>query len=160
VEDDLLANKAKKLRIVTEIKDVVESQKPVENNFGQNKWILSLRKNENYKDLYSKYSFINVGRDTRPVYTMFNESKLKSPEFISSPFNNTTLPKLESVSKMKIYNGSKERFNISLEQRFNHNDLKVKRDLIIDRRKELIERRSVLYKENARKEDFESKKIQ
>lgn len=139
IEDELLANKAKKLRIVTEIKDVVESQKPLENNFGQNKWILSLRKNGNHKEMYDKYSFINVGKDSRPVFTMFNESKVKTPEFITSPFNKIFLPKLESVSKMKIYNESKEKFNISLEHRFNHNDLKVKKCVKLDRRKELIE---------------------
>lgn len=115
---------------MTEIKDVVESKKPLENNFGQNKWILSLRKSDDNKDNQNKYSFINVGRDSKPIYTMFNESKLKIPEFITSPFNKTVLPKLESVSKMKIYNESKEKFNISIEQRFNHNDLKVSYKLI------------------------------
>ena len=92
---------------------------------GHNKWILSLRRNPNQREDRNKFTFINIGKDSKPLYTMFNENYNKSPEFITSPFHKTELPKIGTIAKTKLYNDTKEKFNISIEQRMNLNDLKV-----------------------------------
>ena len=124
-DESLLMNKSFNNRMITELRDMIDTKKYHDNNDGNNKWILSLRR-EAKEENKNRFSYINVGKESSPLYTMINENNHRDPEFITCPFKNKYLPKIENVSNKKILTDTKNRFNISLEQKFKHNDLKVK----------------------------------
>ena len=125
-EETLLMNKSSNNRLKTEISHIIEKKNREIKNNGINEWILSLRRGLGNEDNINKFSYINVGKDSSPVYTMINENFHKTTEFISSPFKKKFLPKIDLVSKMKFFSNGEIKNNISLETIKHREDLKVK----------------------------------
>ena len=76
--EDILMNKTDSFRIKKEVKNIIESKKPVEQRYGQNHWVISLRKPENFKG--TRDAWINIGSKNVPHWSLIKD---KSPGEIS-----------------------------------------------------------------------------
>lgn len=69
--NDLLLNKSEFYRQKKEIRESVESSRPLDQRYGFHSWIMSLRRPEDFKG--TRFVHINIGSNERPVWRMVKE---------------------------------------------------------------------------------------
>ena len=70
-EKDLLMNRIDVYKLKKEIYNDIENSKPINDRYGQYKWVMSLRRPEHFKG--ERESYINIGNDNNPFWTLVKE---------------------------------------------------------------------------------------
>jgi hypothetical protein len=70
-EKDLLMNRIDVYKLKKEIYNDIENSKPINDRYGQYKWVMSLRRPEHFKG--ERESYINIGNDNNPFWALVKE---------------------------------------------------------------------------------------
>ena len=70
-EKDLLMNRIDVYKLKKEIYNDIENSKPINERYGQYKWVMSLRRPEHFKG--ERESYINIGNDNNPFWALVKE---------------------------------------------------------------------------------------
>ena len=70
-EKDLLMNRIDVFKLKKEIYNDIENSKPINDRYGQYKWVMSLRRPEHFKG--ERESYINIGNDNNPFWALVKE---------------------------------------------------------------------------------------
>ena len=76
-------------------------------------------------------SYINIGSDKNPIFTMVNENFRKNHEIVGSDYNENNLPNIEKFKKTKFVQFTTNKFKINFDQLKGISCLKVEYLLII-----------------------------
>ncbi len=87
--------------------------------------VLSLRKKKHDLSEKQKISYINIGSESKPTWSMINENNKKQIEFVRTPFDRSSLPKIDKITRKKYFQNSKERYGIDLKRTEEYSDLKL-----------------------------------
>jgi hypothetical protein len=116
--EDILMNQTDSFRIRKEVKNIIESKKPVEQRYGQNHWVISLRKPENFKG--TRDAWINLGSKNVPHWSLIKDKtpvelseKIRKPDSRSQTFKDVfSLSKSSSA----YFNNTLRKLKINLEE--------------------------------------------
>lgn len=85
-EENLLFNKTNVTRIKKEYNDHLDNKIPLNGRYGNNGWLVSLRRPENFSG--SRTSYVNLGSNMNPQWANIRENIPKKIETIRKPFMN------------------------------------------------------------------------
>ena len=103
---DLLINRTDTFRQKKEIKESYEEHKPLDQRYGNNTWVMGLRRPNNFKGL--RYCYVNAGSDINPIWRKVKEI-VKVNEKISVPHSEVNRKDLEPFMKGDYFK-SKNKF--------------------------------------------------
>lgn len=110
-EKDLLMNTTDTFRFKKQIFDLIDSKKPRYEKFGENSWLLDLRREKNPTTM--RINFINVGSDSQPIWKPLMEYPSKMIRISHKP-NEDMQKQLHYLFKGEYFNSVLERNNIDL----------------------------------------------
>lgn len=82
-EDELLMNRVDAFRYKKQLIDIIEKDKKIDEKYGDNCWIISLRRPKNPNKIRTAY--VNVGSNLNPVWDQIHEYPSRNVELIKRP---------------------------------------------------------------------------
>lgn len=124
-DEDVLMNKTDGFRIKQELKTTIELKKPIEERYGNNNWMISLRRPENFEG--TRYSFVNYGSSEKVNWVRIKE-KLPENNFMETirlP-DSISMKDVRNMKSFKSFNKTLyEKYNIDLDEMPNTNGMMV-----------------------------------
>jgi len=116
-EQDLLMNRTDGFRIKKQVIDLMENKKPLDTRYGDNNWVLSLRR-EN-KPKFIRINYINIASVEDPIWKPLIEYPPKDIEIVSRP-NSSCQFELKRMMQNKYFKEAATKAEIDVN---NMNDL-------------------------------------
>ena len=105
---DLLMNRTDTFRQIKQIREKSELQKPFEQRFGKNSWIMGLRRFHNSKA--SRYKYVEIGRsNANPIWSIIMEPKKDIEKII--PDSNLNRKDIDRFLKNDYFMSSCNKFS-------------------------------------------------
>ena len=86
-ENDLLIKSIEDFRMKKQLKEYVENDKKLQEKFGDNYWLFSLRRGD--KNDFLRLNYYNVGNNDREIWKRFIDYPDRDIELINDPYNKT-----------------------------------------------------------------------
>ena len=121
-EKDLLYNNIEEYRLKKQMIDVLDNEKPISEKYGNNYWMLNLRRPIHLDNI--RINYINIGNSKREIWKSMVEFPYKPIEIIQNP-KSLILNKFSHIIKQDYFNSETKRLNFKIPNMSGINEIKV-----------------------------------
>ena len=155
-EKDLLMNRIDVFKLKKEIYNDIENSKPIEQKYGKHKWLISLRRPDNFIGI--RDSYINIRNESNPFWALIKEKcpferqislkpnfDIQSKDYLDFKKNqffqkntNKLIKKVEDVEKLNVV--GKDLFNIEYKREMSGSPNKILHRVFMDNGKMILDK--------------------
>ncbi len=155
-EKDLLMNRIDVFKLKKEIYNDIENSKPIEQKYGKHRWLISLRRPDNF--IGTRDSYINIRNESNPFWALIKEKypferqislkpnfDIQSKDYLDFKKNQffekkTTklIKKVEDVEKLNVV--GKDLFNIEYKREMSGSPNKILHRVFMDNGKMILDK--------------------
>jgi hypothetical protein len=141
--NDLLINKIDNYVFKKQILKSLDSKRPIEEKYGDNGWVLTLRREKEIKHI--REAFLNIGSDHRPIWRRLIEYPTKEIEIIKGK-NLKPDKSLQKFFKNDYLKNALHKAEIDLEKLIYNTNFQIKGENILEKESRILEGEEKIYK--------------